>query len=382
MQHTRLRVGLAAVLVLFALITLYAQPGYAATTFKATGDFELIPGGNDQYGDILVRPRVSQVQVSIPAGLAKWVTGVDAYDTQALISHCKAVTGHQLYTCTTTKPTIADVQVAYFMGQISPGDYGGYPQKYAITVTDQTTKKTATVHTTIRPNTDLVVHGPYVGNVPPTGGGVVVYVENQGFSDTQGYTITITVTGAVTTVVPSPDCTAAGTVVTCEGGWQSLYVMDTFTVAVGTDSGAIQATAKVTPLDYDPDMSNDSESTGPWTVFTKAGTPAQPPPPPPPVVRSTTHGVPTPGPTPVSSALVPSAAPVAHLSPSAVEPPVVRVVAVRQWGSPFVYYLAVAFLCGASLFFVLRGAALVHKRIHRRPAAYVPRGDVDIDLDR
>jgi uncharacterized protein DUF11 len=374
-----IRVGLAAAALSLAAITTpapaSAAPGFSATGFSATGDVDLVPGVPiDQPQFITLSPAASQVQVALPAAVVPWVRAVVWRDAADNRTPCAEGRAAQVFVCSAPAGgTMGSVMVDYYLDQLPVTQYPEYAQPLPVTITDGTSRTDATVHVRVRAHTELVLRGPYVGDVPPTGGGVVVIVENEGPSDSQGSQVTMSITGAVTSVTPSGGCTATGPQVTCDLKELSSGSQETLAVALGPDSGAVRVSAQVTALDVDPTLSDNDASGGPWVVFAHPGGPAAGPPVPVPA-----RGATAPAPSGAGTVASPSPVPSAGLRSHAADPAPARAAA-PVWASPFAHYLAFAFLCGSSAYLLLAGIVLLRKRL-RRPVG--TRGDLHIDLDR
>ncbi|OLE30853.1 MAG: hypothetical protein AUG44_00230 [Actinobacteria bacterium 13_1_20CM_3_71_11] len=215
----------------------------------------------------------------------------------------------------------------------------------------------------------------------------MVFVVDQGPSAAHGYTATITITGPHSIVWKPSNCTESGPVMTCP--MHGVLVTDQragLYFSLGTDSGAVQVSAQVAPVDgdNDPDRTNNSAAGGPWALFSHAG--GVPPPPVPPA-----PGVPARAAPPAVVASPSAAGSDAGVPPVPRPAPATRNAAAApgpapagMWASPFVHYLAVAFLCGSTLYLLVSGAFLVRSRRRRqvRAAGRDSAGDGEIDLDR
>jgi hypothetical protein len=341
--------------------------------FTATGDVEIVPGATpDPAQTIRLSPASTQAKVNLPVEIARYVVAVNAVDPRGVRTACPVNSTGQMFMCTAPAGTaFGSIVVAYHVPPDLSVDLH-YPLTVPVTVTDLGTGIAATVHVTIRPHADMVLRGPYVANVPPTDGGIVVTVANQGPSESSGSRLAITITGTfrVISVLPATTCTGAGGQITCHFVGLGVGDQVSASIALGTDSGAVQVTARVTGDDVDPVSVNDSASGGPWAVFAPPGTPGAWPPLP------VGRGVPAPVPPPRTAA----SSPVLSTTPSAspADPRSARAVATnRHW--PMSHYVALALLGGSALYLVLGGAALLRKRFRRRPVVY---GDLEIDLDR
>jgi hypothetical protein len=371
--------GLWAVTAVFAP----APAGAAPAAFSVTGDVDLVPGTDgEQRQVIMVDPHPLKVKVDLPADLAGHLSAIVAYDPQVHQLRCDPVSGQPSYVCGTGQASqpVMSVGLFYVVPQIPFGSWAQFPKTYDLTVTDLASKATGTVHTTVRPEADLALHGPYASNLGTHDAGIVVYLENVGPSDSQGATVTFTFSGAYTTFsFPIRDeCTVSGDTVTCPLSWlQAGAGQVPMSVVMGHDSGVFSVTVRVVGDDADPDRANNGNIGGPWNLYPANGAPVGvPPPPPPPATVPHGAGVPVPAPAPSASA---TASPVPATSATAAAPvpaPARASSVTARW--PLSHYLAIAFLCASSAYLAIAGTVWLGRRRRRSGATT----DLDIDLDR
>jgi len=376
------------VAVLAAATMVNLMPASADDTFTAKGDAELVSGMQiepEQF--IQLAPAPTGVQVALPgevASLVKEVLQIDGSGTTPVA--CPTSGRGPVFLCSAPSgATITTIEVHYNLASLQPPDVDTYPKSFPVTLTDLATKSSATVTTTIRAYVDLAIEGPYAAAMTPSGAGILVFVTNRGPSLGHGYLVTITITGPHSVVWKPPSCAEAGSVITCrDAGILDANQRAPINLALGTDSGAVQVSAQVTAVsDDDPEPSNNSAAGGPWVLFpSPGGVPPAPVPPAP--------GVPAPVAAPRAVATSPSETAGDRLVPPAPRPAsatgklAAAPVAAGLWTSPFVHYLAVAFLCGSTLYLLVGGAFLLRSRRRRfaRSASRDSDGDLEIDLDR
>ncbi|TML29986.1 MAG: hypothetical protein E6G35_07105, partial [Actinobacteria bacterium] len=85
-----------------------------------------------------------------------------------------------MYVCDAPRgTTVTGVEVDYDASGLEPPMVDSYPKSFLVTVEDLVTKATATSQVTITFSVDLAIDGPYGSNVPPSGGGIAVFVVDQ-----------------------------------------------------------------------------------------------------------------------------------------------------------------------------------------------------------
>src|SRR5437764_1858537 len=173
-------------------------PASAAATLTASGGSELTAGSRDPSEQVIqLSPAPTDVQVRFPSEVGSLVARVLQFNVEGTSPMpCGQEPKEPVYVCDAPRgTTVTGVEVDYDPSGLEPPMVDSYPKSFLVTVEDLVTKATATSQVTITSSVDLVIDGPYGAKVEPSGGGIVVFVVNQGPSGAHGYLATITITG-------------------------------------------------------------------------------------------------------------------------------------------------------------------------------------------